>query len=336
MTSQQPALDPAFVREARIGLSVVAVLLSIFLFVAFGKYSGWYRQDPVIFTAVVDSETGVETLQPFSPFAAVAKSDSVPAINQPLSLVTDSQPQTKGPLSVDRTGSFQPVAPQPARLTPHEFVDSTSATNGLPELPSLRPSSVVGNPSPNDFEAESIEPVAFNQPEPDETEFNSQDRTIEPNSSFADFRIELPESNVDEQATSIVSQDGDSFWLIAQRVYGDGRLFNALYEFNRNQVKTFNDVPVGTRISTPSIAELQQKWPQLCPRDSLFTAKNTEAASIYTSLEGDTLFDIARDQLGQASRYMEIMQLNAEKLPRDIGHATPIPAGVQIALPVQR
>jgi hypothetical protein len=43
VNSRQPEIDAAFVREARIGLTVVGVLLAIFFFVAYARYSGWTR-----------------------------------------------------------------------------------------------------------------------------------------------------------------------------------------------------------------------------------------------------------------------------------------------------
>jgi hypothetical protein len=53
----------------------------------------------------------------------------------------------------------------------------------------------------------------------------------------------------------------------------------------------------------------------------------------YTTRSGDTLFDIARDQLGQASRYLELLQRNADRLPSDTGHATRLPEGIKLLLP---
>ena len=440
MTNHPPQLDASFQREARIGLSVLATLIAIFLVVAYGKYSGWFQPGPVTFTAVVDEKTGIETLRPFSPFASVNTSDPRPAptstvtagnvasenppgdyqkpwrnsenhlvpsttgsasvptsdfVPQPIApeftttpqIVTDSQPRIANDSVSERAGSFQPVAPQPKRMLPEELVVGTSAKSegaeppfppplrpsmnvihdapvqlvemdstknagtssfaaaqsgptsrpsGLTELPSLREPAIATDSSTKEFKSDSVEQVTFNQPEPETGDTSSMNRIITPESNLSEFQVEPLDTPAEGQATSIVSQDGDSFWLIAQRVYGDGRLFNALYEFNRSQVKSFNEIPVGTRISTPTLAELQEKWPQLCPRDSIFASATTDTTSIYTSIEGDTLFDIARDQLGQASRYLEIHQLNAEKLPADIGHATPLPAGVQITLPVQR
>jgi nucleoid-associated protein YgaU len=46
--------------------------------------------------------------------------------------------------------------------------------------------------------------------------------------------------------------------------------------------------------------------------------------------EGDSLFDIARSELGKASRWVEIYDLNADVLGKDIDSLTP---GIRIVLP---
>jgi nucleoid-associated protein YgaU len=46
--------------------------------------------------------------------------------------------------------------------------------------------------------------------------------------------------------------------------------------------------------------------------------------------EGDSLFDIARNELGKASRWVEIYDLNADVIGKDIDTLTP---GTRIVLP---
>jgi nucleoid-associated protein YgaU len=50
----------------------------------------------------------------------------------------------------------------------------------------------------------------------------------------------------------------------------------------------------------------------------------------YVVAEGDSLFDIARSELGKASRWVEIYDLNADVLGKDIDSLTP---GTRIVLP---
>ena len=55
---------------------------------------------------------------------------------------------------------------------------------------------------------------------------------------------------------------------------------------------------------------------------------------LYETRAGDTLFDIARQKLAQASRYVEIIELNRTRLQPGTNQLTPLPAGVQLILPV--
>ena len=63
MTETEFEIDAAFAREARVGLSVVAILLCAFFAVAWMKYSGWNRPAPVPFTAAANNpaENGAQT-----------------------------------------------------------------------------------------------------------------------------------------------------------------------------------------------------------------------------------------------------------------------------------
>ena len=50
----------------------------------------------------------------------------------------------------------------------------------------------------------------------------------------------------------------------------------------------------------------------------------------YTVAEGDTLFNIARYELGKASRWAEIYELNRDVLGKDFNYLIP---GTQLAMP---
>jgi nucleoid-associated protein YgaU len=60
--------------------------------------------------------------------------------------------------------------------------------------------------------------------------------------------------------------------------------------------------------------------------------KSTSASAgrTYTVADGDSLFDIARRELGKASRWVEIYDLNEDLLGKDIESLAP---GTQIVLP---
>jgi len=98
---------------------------------------------------------------------------------------------------------------------------------------------------------------------------------------------------------------------------------------------------VGDVISAPGIPELEREYPDLCPKASrreavrnLAQAVSTQSpyggGRIYVVEEGDTLFDIARYELGKASRWGEIHAINRQVLGKDYNYLVP---GTKLTLP---
>lgn len=67
-------------------------------------------------------------------------------------------------------------------------------------------------------------------------------------------------------ARSYVVQSGDSYWSIAERFYGAGTYYQALAEYNRSRIPRPEQLRVGDQLLIPSREELEQAYPQLCPR----------------------------------------------------------------------
>ncbi|MBS0208475.1 MAG: LysM peptidoglycan-binding domain-containing protein [Planctomycetes bacterium] len=136
-------------------------------------------------------------------------------------------------------------------------------------------------------------------------------------------------------------QPNDSYWTIAERVYGSGKYFKALEEHNRERVPNSGKLRVGDQVATPSIETLERQYADLTPKrrnppaqPSLtvpVSARNSEhAGRVYKVRQGDTLFDIARYELGKASRWSEIYELNRDRLGDDFDFLTP---GTELLLP---
>jgi nucleoid-associated protein YgaU len=100
---------------------------------------------------------------------------------------------------------------------------------------------------------------------------------------------------------------------------------------------------VGKQIETPDAAELERLYPNLCPkpehRDAIKhrasaagTTGRSAGATVYVVQEGDTLFDIARYELGKAARWAEIYQLNRDRLGTDFDYLTP---GLELVMPAK-
>lgn len=63
-----------------------------------------------------------------------------------------------------------------------------------------------------------------------------------------------------------VTRDGDSWWSLAEAAYGDGRLYRALYAWNRSLNERVSLVP-GTQLDIPPETKLGAAWSTLLPTD---------------------------------------------------------------------
>lgn len=134
-------------------------------------------------------------------------------------------------------------------------------------------------------------------------------------------------------------EPNDSFWTISQKVYGTGGYFKAVQRHNRKPGAGADGLEIGERILVPPVEELEQRYPQLCPKRrgapqpgarSLPTSSQGYGGRVYVVQEGDTLFDIARYELGKASRWAEIYSMNRDQLGSDYNYVAP---GTKLMLP---
>ena len=138
-------------------------------------------------------------------------------------------------------------------------------------------------------------------------------------------------------------QPNDSYWTISEKLYGTGNYFQALAQQNRGRGASEDQLRPGDLISAPTMAQLEQTYPALCPkpghREALQAQNRVSTVSsrqsfrggrTYTVAEGDTLFTIARYELGKASRWAEIYEINRDVLGKDFNYITP---GTQLTMP---
>ena len=64
--------------------------------------------------------------------------------------------------------------------------------------------------------------------------------------------------------SSYTVQAGDSWWSLAERAYGDGRLYRALFAWNRVLDPRVALAP-GTPLEIPPLPKLEAAWPRLMP-----------------------------------------------------------------------
>lgn len=139
-------------------------------------------------------------------------------------------------------------------------------------------------------------------------------------------------------------QPGDNYWRISETLYGTGAYFRALAEHNRKKFPQENKLVVGDTISVASAEKLTADYPGLCPkpghRDAaqqraqiVSTSTRVGGGKVYVVQEGDSLFDIAKFELGKASRWVEVYELNRDVLGKQFDYLTP---GMQLVLPEDR
>lgn len=149
--------------------------------------------------------------------------------------------------------------------------------------------------------------------------------------------------NFSSNETTYTVQANDNYWLISEKLYGTGAYFKALFEHNRDRYPRANRLKVGDQIRTPPVEVLQQTYPKLCPRprsasSPLGASSGRAPASrmpvgsgrTYVVQQGDTLYDIARYELGEANRWYEIRQLNRDVLGDEADRLQP---GVELRMP---
>ncbi|MCH7557377.1 MAG: LysM peptidoglycan-binding domain-containing protein [Planctomycetes bacterium] len=128
-----------------------------------------------------------------------------------------------------------------------------------------------------------------------------------------------------------VVSEGDNLAAIAQKFYGPEKgnkkiTIDRIFEANRKLLKSPDDIYVGQKLTIPL---LKDKAESVFPK-SLFekvksisrklTSSNTLKAPSakrnrqYVVREGDSLWQIAAEQLGDGTRYEEISELNADIL----------------------
>jgi nucleoid-associated protein YgaU len=137
---------------------------------------------------------------------------------------------------------------------------------------------------------------------------------------------------------SYTVEPNDNYWIISEKVYGSGNYFKALEYHNRQHFPRGDLLRTGDVVSVPTVETLMTSYPKLCPKPShVPPARSTTTLSsqrsggkTYVVEEGDTLFDIARFELGKATRWAEIYQLNKELIGADFNHLRP---GLVLQLP---
>jgi len=240
----------------------------------------------------------------------------------------DNAPQTAMP------SEAAPLKPVASPLRPASADRETMAVSGEEPAASSRYRQPAFAPAPSaDADATQREPAmpaprAYRQPSVESRPF---DGAPQPRPFAVAPRPEFAAAPDRGDGTATV-QPNDTFWTISERVYGTGAYFKALIRYNADKHPLPDQLAVGDTVLVPSVGELRQKYPQLCPKPrqggeggirNAAAPRRAVGGRSYEVREGDTLFDIARFELGDGARWVEIYELNRDQLTDDYHYVKP-------------
>ena len=180
--------------------------------------------------------------------------------------------------------------------------------------------------------------VRFKMPLPEGTSVVKDESVLE--AANDKVRPDLPK-------TYVVSE-GDHLAIIAQKFYGPdegNKKINVdrIFEANRKLLKSPDEILVGQKLTIPPLIDksgsvfsgsLFDKVKSIGRR--LTSSETSKTPSVrqskqYVVREGDSLWRIAVEQLGDGTRYKEISELNADMLEDE----DDIPVGLRLRIPAR-
>jgi nucleoid-associated protein YgaU len=255
-----------------------------------------------------------------------------------------NQPMGKAPL--DNAGIEPPkiASPRPSQYVPStplrklpKPLVKTQVKESEDKSSEVKPSEVIASAG-GDFESGiplRPKPVAFVESKIETNALLGDFRKV--NEIVADQDLMIGEKkaveNREPHQSTYVSREGDSFWSVAEKVYDDPRYFNALYKHNQTVSPSFNALAAGTQLATPTKTVLRKLYPNESPASE--AGQGEAATRFYVTRPGDTLWGIAGDRLGQASRYLDVYQANQARLDSQTDPNAELPVGVRLVLPLR-
>ncbi len=193
---------------------------------------------------------------------------------EPPSLGQRSLPASAFAAAPDFVPAARPDAAPPDTVPPvanpprDPFVARTAfgpAADGVADLapPASQPPSDVAPPPAEFVAASDARPIApAERMEAPPAATPSRYTAVEPDAAAEPL---LPEHSAGPIAGEHIVQPGDSWWSLAERAYGDGRLYRAIFAWNKALDPRVALTP-GTRLEIPPAARLQAAWPRLMPK----------------------------------------------------------------------
>jgi nucleoid-associated protein YgaU len=190
--------------------------------------------------------------------ADVAAAETQDLVDPPQLAAGDELPvATAGPVATAAQGATAADLVSSAELTPSQsrFAPRTVPAAPRPDRdPFVAPASLT-QPADDMPLAPPDRPAEMSPPQPTSDSFPARFEPAPPRASEPPPLAASP---------TYVTRPGDSWWSLAERSYGDGRLYRALFAWNRAVDPRISLVP-GTSIEIPPAERLQAAWPGLHP-----------------------------------------------------------------------
>lgn len=130
---------------------------------------------------------------------------------------------------------------------------------------------------------------------------------------------------------------GDNYWTISRKVYGAGRYFSALAEYNKPRIEDPDLLAPGMIVLIPTPELLDQRYaaiisspaPGVGGTDPAGFFVDEAGQPMYRVGEADTLSGIAQSCLGRSSRWVQIYGMNRDV----IANADALRPGTVLRLP---
>lgn len=190
--------------------------------------------------------------------ADVAAAETQDLVDPPQFAAGDELPvATAGPVATAAQGAQSADLVSSAELTPSQsrFAPRTVPAAPRPDRdPFVAPASLT-QPTDDMLPAPPDRPAEISPPQPTSDSFPARFEPAPPRASEPPPLAASP---------TYVTRPGDSWWSLAERAYGDGRLYRSLFAWNRAVDPRISLVP-GTSIEIPPAERLQAAWPGLHP-----------------------------------------------------------------------
>jgi len=128
------------------------------------------------------------------------------------------------------------------------------------------------------------------------------------------------------QPTTYTVQKDDALWSLAERFYGEGRLWKKIRDANQDLVGSDNRIIPGAVLVIPPLEPGQEVTRMV---EAAPPAPAPSEDSTYVVKKGDTLYSIARRHYGDGRLWRVIHQANQDRVP----DPNSVPVGTELVLP---